>query len=288
MSFRLAVVQFRPEKGETDKNLARIGSIVRQAADQKADIVLFPESAVQGYHLEGGVEELALTQKSLTERLASHLRGLSRPIDIALGFYERSTDRPYNSAAYLTASSDGCELVHCYRKFFLPTYGVFDERRFHQAGNDLGLVETRFGKIGLLICEDVWHSIMGSCLAVAGAETVLVLAASPARGFDQNKPGNVLRYERMLSALAEEHGVHVGAAMLIGFEGGKGLAGGSLIVSPYGDTVVQAKVIGEQILYADINPEDVYLARSKTPLVSDLFERFHAIYRSMGRFDPEN
>ncbi len=275
MKFRLAIVQFKPTKGQLSSNLDRLAQVIRQCAEDKADLVLLPESCTTGYVLERGIEDLAQTPEELRQELQSRLQGLNQTVDISIGFYEKSDGRPYNSAAYFTWENQRLELKNVYRKFFLATYHVFDEARFMRPGNQLGVIETRFGKIGTLICEDVWHSILGTLLTAAGCHTILVHSASPARGFQNDKPSNVLRYERMLTALAEEHGIHVAMSMLTGFEGGKGLAGGSLVISPFGEKLAQAKVLGEQILYTEINTDDTRLARHQTPLASDLETRWN-------------
>lgn len=274
MTFQLAIAQFAPQKGQLAANLDQIAEIIRQAASEGADLVHLPESATTGYILERGIEDLALSPEELRIEIQKRLQGLNQTVDFSIGFYEKSDGRPYNSAAYFTFQDQQLELLNVYRKFFLATYHVFDEARFMRPGNELGVIETRFGKIGTLICEDVWHSIMGTCLVAAGCHTILIHSASPARGFSGDKPANILRYERMLSALAEEHGIHVAMAMLTGFEGGKGLVGGSLAISPFGQILGQAKLIGDQIIMIPVNPDDTRLARQQTPLASDLTTRW--------------
>lgn len=279
MPFELATVQFAPAKGQVSANLDRIAELVRQASVESVDLAVFPESSVTGYLMEGGAAEHALSPHHLVRELEDRLSGLERPIDFAIGYYEFGSGQPYNSCAYLAWDGQCLDLVHNYRKFFLPTYGVFDEERFHASGTQLGLAETRFGRIGLLICEDVWHSVLGSLLAVSGAELVLVPSASPLRGIADAKPGNVQRYERMVRALAEEHGVYAVASMLIGFEGGKGFTGGSMIFDPEGHQLVSAPIGEESILVATIDLEFGRLARTRTPLTNDLRSRWADIVR---------
>jgi predicted amidohydrolase len=103
-----------------------------------------------------------------------------------------------------------------------------------------------------------------------GAETVVVVAASPARGFQQRKPDNLQSYHRILQCTAEEHGVWGLLSMLVGFEGGKGFTGGSLVVDPFGEIVGEGPVGEEHILYARIEPEAVTVARQQAPLLADL------------------
>lgn len=286
MAFDVAVVQFCPDKGDVANNLTRVGAAVRQAVAEGADLVVFPEASLTGYFLEAGVDELALGREELLQRLVAAVGPLPRQVDVALGFYEATDSKSTNSAAYASLGPDGDRLLNVYRKFFPPTYHVFDESRFVTWGDELGVVDTRFGRIGILICEDMWHAIMPTLLAVAGCDLLLVHSATPARGFSAEKPANVLRYESMASAVAQEHGFFVVLSMLVGFEGGKGLAGGSLVVGPDGATIVQAPDLGEAVLMAPIDLDLCGQARRRSPLLADLQGRWHDIVNAARRLDP--
>lgn len=282
MPFQVAAIQFSPVKGRVADNLDRIAELARSAAEQGADVCVFPESATCGYVLEGAAGEHALTADELFDGLRQRLSGIDSSIDLLVGFYESSGGQPHNSAGYMQFGPVGERLIHVYRKFFLPTYGVFDEERFHSRGKELGLFDTRFGKFGVLICEDVWHSVLGTLLAVGGAEILLVPSASPARGFSDDKPGNVLRYERMLRGISEEHGMYAVASMLTGFEGGKGFSGGSMVFDPFGSLLAQCPVGEEAMVLAEIDLAQVELARTRTPLVGDLRSVWGDIHRLVG------
>lgn len=270
MAIRLALAQFAPEKGQRDRNIQSIARHTRQGLDLGADLIAFPESAVTGYLLQDGAREQAISASELAAEVQTALGPIEKEIDLLIGFYESNDGQPFNSAAYLEAGRGGVRVVSVYRKFFLPTYGVFDEDRFHARGRDIGVFDTRLGRIGVLICEDVWHSILGTLAAMSGAQLLLVPSASPVRGVAQSKPGNQLRYERMLRAMAEEHGMYTAASMLVGFEGGKGFSGGSMLYDPFGELVVQAPSLDESLVVGDLDFEMVRLARAKTPLLNDL------------------
>lgn len=267
MPFVAAAAQFSPIKGALEANLDRISIIARKAVDEGADLCVFPESSISGYVLEGGAVECSMTPAQLESGLRNRLDGLKKPVDLLVGFYESHSGQPYNSAAYFDSQRG---VIHVYRKFFLPTYGVFDEERFHSRGTALGIVDSRLGRFGILICEDVWHSILADLCVVAGADMLLVPSASPVRGMANDKPGNLLRYERMLKGLAEEHGVYALSSMLTGSEGGKCFSGGSMIFDPFGELLVQCPVGEEALVLAEIDFDNVQIARTKTPLVGDL------------------
>src|SRR3989442_16016370 len=161
---RIALSQFRPTKGEYAQNVARIGGVITQAAqlNPKPDLVVFPETATSGYFVEGGVKELAVTAGTLAQDLAAAYdgEGGGTPIDVVVGFYERFQNHIYNSALYVTLNKKQPEVRHVHRKVFLPTYGVFDEERFVDRGQDgvRSFEAGGGGKAGILVWEEAWAS----------------------------------------------------------------------------------------------------------------------------------
>lgn len=286
MPFRVACAQFAPAKAEVDANLDTIAEIVLQSQDEGAELVLLPETSTSGYFLEGGVLEAALTTSQLLAKLWKRLDGkIHRPIDLIVGFYQNSEGTLYNSAAYIELSPGGVRLVGTYQKFFLPTYGVFDEERFVTRGRHMGLFESRLGKVGVLICEDVWHGVLPTLLAVRGAQLILVLAASPARGFSGPTIENQDRYRRLFQAVSEEHSVYCACAQLIGFEGGKGFIGGSMIVDPSGNVMVEAPTNEPNLVLADVDFDQVTITRAQSPLLSDLMSAWEDVRRLVAQTD---
>ena len=277
---RVVLSQFRPSKGEYAANVSRIGAVVAQAAqlDPKPDLVVFPETATSGYFVEGGVKELAVTAGTLARDLAAAYQG--PPIDVTVGFYERFQNHIYNSALYATLGDRKPEIRHVHRKVFLPTYGVFDEERFVDRGQDgVRAFETGWeGKAAILICEDAWHSLAATVAALEGAQLIIVPSASPARGLDEDEtcdgevalPASVVRWERIVRGIAEEHGVFVALANLVGFEGGKGFPGASAIIDPTGRIIARGPLFEEALLTADLDLDALTTARSDSPLLADL------------------
>ncbi len=278
MPFQVACVQFAPRKAQVGANLDRIVDLATQAAGEGARLVVFPEASTSGYFLEGGVLECALTGADLTAQLESRLQP-SADFDLVLGFYEQWSGQLYNSAAYLEIQDGSVRLIETYRKFFLPTYGVFDEERFVNSGSDLPVFATRSGTVALLICEDVWHSILPTIAAVKGAELLIVPSASPARGFSGPEPSNLIHWGKLLQMISGEHNIFCLNAMLSGFEGGKGFTGGSSVTDPFGQIVARGPVQEEHVLLASVDLELIALARSQSPLLGDLRKRWSELLR---------
>lgn len=266
MTFTVGTAQFTPKKAQVAANLDRIAEFIDLGAQEGVDLMVFPESITSAYFLEGGVLDSALTADELLREV---VKRSSPNMDVLIGFYEKHDDHLYNSAAYLELGSNP-RIVHVYRKFFLPTYGVFDEERFVARGHELGVFTSRLGRMGILICEDVWHSILPSLCAVRGAQVILVPSASPARGFQGDSVGNLERYGRMLRSVSDEHGVYCVNAQLCGFEGGKGFVGGSSVVDPFGKVLVQAPLLEDYLAIAPIDLDQIAIARAQLPLTADL------------------
>ncbi len=272
----LALAQFQPRKGDHAGNLARIAEILAQAAalDPRPDLVCFPETALSGYFLEGGVREHAVT----AGRLAGELHrayGAGPAIDVCVGFYEVWRNKLYNSAMYVSLGETIPIVRHVHRKVFLPTYGLFDEERFVERGREIRAFDTPWGRAAILVCEDVWHSMTGTIAALDGAQIILVPTAPPARGAwpktdDVPGPSSTSRWERLARDMADEHGLFVALVHLVGSEGGKVFPGGAMIAGPKGEVRTRGPMWDEALVVARIDLDDVTRARADMPLIADL------------------
>lgn len=279
-------MQVAPQKAQIEANLNRVAEAAVLCSSQGADLVLYPETALSGYFLEGGVEESALTSMELVSRLSNLMKGLTRECDVAVGFYERQEGNIYNSCAHIHFLPGGAaDLLHVHRKFFLATYGVFQDDRFVSRGREIKAYETRFGKMAMLICEDLWHSITPAIAALKGAETILAPAASPARGFAGETFSNLESYRQILQRVSAEHGVWTINSMLVGFEGGKGFIGGSMTINPFGKIVAESPGVEEHILMSEIDLDEITVARQQSPLLADLSSVLEDVARE---FDEVN
>jgi predicted amidohydrolase len=274
--FGLALVQFAPRKGDLDANLHAIGHAFEALARSRCgfpDVIVFPESSLSGYFVEGGVRDVSLTAREAFKRLqrvAAQTAPKSAQFDIVLGFYERDAEEKlYNSALYATIGRDA-RILHVHRKIFLPTYGVFDEERFVSRGRSVNVFDTPHGRAAILICEDAVHSLSTTVAALHGAQIIYIPSASPGRGMEDFEPANVRLWREITRVAAAEHGVFIAYAGLVGFEGGKGFTGSSRLVGPFGDLRVEAPFSGDTILRADIDLEDVAVARAALPALGDL------------------
>jgi NAD+ synthase (glutamine-hydrolysing) len=291
---RIAIAQLKPRKGAYAENLARLGELfcrLRDSPEPPALLVL-PEASLTGYFVEGGVRELAKTAEQLFADLTAIHRAAEAPsFDIALGFYELWRTRLHNSALVATLGGPNEGIRHVHRKVFLPTYGVFDEERFVEPGEAVRAFDAEWGRGAVIICEDAWHSLVPTIAALDGAQLILVVSASPARGLMPGtldgqadlRPTSLLRWEQTVQSIAAEHGVYVALAQLVGFEGGKGFPGGSLVVGPSGDILARAPIFEEAVLELTLDLDEIPRVRAEYPLLSDLKSRLpHLLDDLMG------
>ena len=284
----LAIAQFRPDKGAYARNLERLGGVFKEVASwpEPAGLVVAPESALTGYFLEGGVRDLALPAERLFEDLARvHKASGAPPLDVSLGFYEVYRNHLHNSALYASLGGSDAGIRHVHRKVFLPTYGVFDEERFVEPGQGVQAFDTRWGRAAMLVCEDAWHSLTPTLAALDGAQLIIIPSATPARGItagtDDGRPANLDRWDRLAQGIAEEHGVFVVVTHLVGFEGGKGFVGGSVLINPRGQVMVHAPVFEPATVPATLDFDEITRARAEAPLLSDLRLRLPHLLASL-------
>ena len=293
----LAIAQFRPRKGDLPGNLRRAGAVLAQATalDPRPDVVQFPETTLSGYFVEGGVREMAMSAGDVARGLAAAYREAAPgapPIDVIIGFYESLDGNLHNGVLYARVSGAGeqgtADVLHVHRKNFLPTYGMFDEERFVERGYGVRAFDTPWGRAAMLVCEDAWHSLTGLIAALDGAQVVFVSSAAPARGTHERDdgesvPGTVARWTRLIRDIAEEHGVFVTLANLVGSEGGKMFQGSSLVMGPRGDTRARAPVWDEALLTATVDLDDITRARADAPLLSDIKAALPALRAELDR-----
>jgi len=263
--FKVGIAQINPRLGDVEANLVVYAEKVAAARAAGADLVVFPELSLTGYFLKDMVSAVAVR---LDAPAIQQLKTLSRGIGLVAGFVEEADDyRFYNSAAYF---EDG-EIVHVHRKVYLPTYGLFDEGRYLARGDRLRTFESKFGRMSLLICEDLWHPSTVYVSALDEALVVICPSNSPLRGIADGKvqDNNARYWELMNAAYAQTFSLFVVYANRVGFEDGVGFWGGSEIVSPTGERVAKGEYYEEDLIVAEINLKDARRQRVMSPLLRD-------------------
>lgn len=275
--FRVGMAQMEPVLGDVEANVSSHLAWARRALRQGVDLLVFPELSLTGYLLQDLVAEVAMPLASTGP--IRPLLDMSRRIAMVVGLVEESPGHRYhNSALFL----DGGRVRHVHRKVYLPTYGMFDEGRFFAAGDRLEAFATRFGRMGLLICEDFWHPSTSLVLAQDGADCLLVISAGPTDGIDARR-GLVApaTWKALAAVTAQLQTLFVVYVNRVGFEDGVNFCGGSCAIDPLGGTLAEAPILEERLVACDLQRPVLRRARTLLPLLRD--ERLPVLAREVQR-----
>lgn len=278
MKLNLSLVQINTKLGNVNENLEMHIAFARQARQNGAELIIFPELSLTGYALQDLVPAVAC-QANSTDPVFHHLLEASRNVDLVVGFVdEDSRHRFFIASAYLSQG----EVVHIHHKVYLPTYGLFDEGRFFAAGNSVRAFNTRFGRFGMLICEDFWHASPPYLLWQDGADLLLFSSASPGRGLSkESKLESSSWVEHINQAYASIFTSFVAHANRAGFEDGLNFWGGSTIFDPNGKLLHQAPYFEESLTYHELDLNQLHRTRARLPLLRD--ENPELVVRELGR-----
>jgi NAD+ synthase (glutamine-hydrolysing) len=255
-SLRVGLAQINVTVGELDGNVAKILEYAARAREQGCAVVAFPELAVTGYP----PEDLLLRRSFIADNLAALQRiveGAPKGIAVVTGFVDRDDNAIYNAAAVI---HDG-RLAGVFRKHLLPNYGVFDEKRYFQAGSEAPLFEIAGVRAGVTVCEDIWFADgPHHTEALAGAEVILNINGSPyhmGKGHDR---------ETMLASRASDDAVIVCYVNMVGGQDELVFDGGSLVFDERGALIARASQFEEELLVCDLGERPTIERRVAEPL----------------------
>ena len=278
MKVKIALAQINTRLGDVNANLEKHLELIQQAENSGADLIVFPELSLTGYCLQDLVPTVA-HQASANDPVFKPLLEASQKMDVVVGFVDAdSRHRFYIAAAYLS----GGKVMHVHHKVYLPTYGLFDEGRFFAWGDSIRAFDTRFGRVGILICEDFWHASPPYLQWLDGADIFLFTSASPGRGLGKQPVLDsacwVEDINRAYASLFTSFVVHANRA---GYEDGLNFWGGSTIYDPNGTLVTQCPYHSEALTVAEIDLNQLHRTRARLPLLRD--ERTALTMREMQR-----
>lgn len=274
---RIAVAQYAPEIGEVARNRAAAVRWAEQAAGEGAQLLVLPELASSGYVFANETEAASLAEEPgrgpMVEALADVCARSG--MHVVVGVNERSGRQRHNSAVVVGPQGH----IATYRKLHLYN----DERSFFAAGDDLPIVQLPFGRLGMVVCFDLWFPEPMRALALAGAEIVAVptnwVASFKRTVYDER---GYCQGDYMAMARAAESGLVVACADRIGTERGVRFLGASIIVGADGWPVAgPASPDAEALLVADVELSSVERARQRTPRNHLLDDRRPESYRAV-------
>ena len=256
----VALAQISCKVGDKKRNVNVMKKNVKEAKKRNANLIIFPELSLTGYVSRDLAYELAEPIPGPTIRSLEEVTKREN-VYMVLGMPERSDKARavlYNTAVLL--GPDG--LIGKYRKMYLPTHSVFEEKRYFRPGYELPVFETDIGRIGLIICYDVFFPETARLLRLKGAELIICISASPAvrRKF----------FETLTVARAIENTVFLAYVNLVGIEDGLQFWGGSRLITPSGSTISQAKYDDEDLVTGKISYADLKRTETFVPTLRDL------------------
>jgi predicted amidohydrolase len=257
--------------------------VIAEARAEGADLVVFPELGLTGYLLQDLNAEVAMR---LDDPRLGALAGETRDMSAVVSFVEESADHRLFIAAALL--EDGA-VRHVHRKVFLPTYGLFDERRFFAAGTVVRATPSRLGVgVGVAVCEDFWHLSVPALLALDGAQILINVSSSPGRdvaAINEVGLGTATSWRTLMRAYAQLTTSLVVFVNRVGVDESITFWGGSEVIGPSGAALFQAPLLDEGLFVAEVDLADVRRERVTLPLLRD--ERPEVVLRQLERIVRE-
>ncbi len=257
---KLALAQMSSKRENKKENLKKIEDLTVKAKAQGADLVVFPELALTGYVVRDQIYELAETIPGpSTQRIEEVAKKTGMHIIFGMPEVSEKTKATiYNTAVFIGPKG----FIGKYRKMYLPTHSVFEEKRYFRPGYQAAAFETPLGRIGLCICYDLFFPEVTRLTRLKGAQLIVAISASPAvrRSY----------FEIITAARALENTAFLAYVNLVGVQDGLQFWGGSRLVSPTGDVVVKAKYDEEDFVICEVNYNDLRATETFIPTLRDL------------------
>jgi predicted amidohydrolase len=257
---RIALAQISCKRANKEENLKKMEEIVKKFKDQSVDLVIFPELSLTGYVVRDQIYELAeiipgpstYAVEKIAEKTQTH---------IILGMPEVSEKTKatiYNTAVLVGPKG----YIGKYRKMYLPTHSVFEEKRYFRPGYQSAVFNTELGRLGLIICYDIFFPEVSRLTRLKGAQLIVCISASPAvrKTF----------FEILTAARAIENTTFLAYVNLVGIEDGLQFWGGSRLIAPSGRVLAKAKYDEEDFVICDVDYRDIKPIETFVPTLKDL------------------
>jgi len=257
---KLALAQISSKRENKKANLRKIEKFTIKAKEQGANLVIFPELSLTGYVLHDQVYELAEAILGPSTKKVEEL-AKKTGMHIIFGMPELSEKTEatiFNTAVFVGPTG----IIGKFRKMYLPTHSVFEEKRYFRPGYQTAVFNTPVGNVGLFICYDIFFPEVCRLTRLKGAELMVCISASPAvrRNY----------FEIFTAARALENTAFLVYVNLAGVEDGLQFWGGSRLVSPTGDVLVKAKYDEEDFVVCEVDYRDIRSAETFIPTLRDL------------------
>ncbi len=264
---KVLLAQLSPKVGDKKANIDKMEKAIRKT---KPDLALFGELYLTGYMARDAWRTLAEPVPGPSTQAVSEI-ARKNSTHIIFGMPERDTKARLLYNVAVLATPDGT--VEKYRKIHPANFGPFEEGIYFARGREPKLVETKLGKIGLMICFDSFFPELAKVLALQGADILAVISAAP----NTSKP----MFDKVLPARAVENTCFVLYCNLVGTELNVVFAGGTQAIGPRGEYIGVAKDYKEDLVVVDLDLADLGPARQARPTIRDT--QPHLVDWALGR-----
>jgi len=269
---KVALVSMRPKIADKKGNLQ---TMEKHILKTKADFYVFGELSLIGYGCKDEIRDLA---EPINGPSIKYLKTVAKKnncyIVFGMPLKDETVEGLIHNASILIHPNG---TVNNYKKWFLPTFGPFEEKIFFEEGNELNVFKTKYGKIGLFICYDLFFPEIAKALSLQGADILICISATPSQ--------NRVYFETLMPARAVENTTFLIYVNLVGTQEDLVFWGGSQIYDPLGKLMKKAPYFKESVITCDIDLKKLKVARANRPVIRDIrpevyqdlykFSRFH-------------
>ena len=254
---KIALISMRPKIADKKANIQTMEKHIKKT---KADLYVFGELTLTGYRCKDELRNLA---EHINGPSIKHMKKIAKNRNCYIIFgmptINENVDGLIHNSAILI-HPDGKTDV--YNKWFMPTFGPFEEKIFFDEGENLKVFKTKHGKIGLLICYDIFFPEICKAYSLQGADILICISATP-------QP-NRKYFETLMPARALENTAYFIYVNLVGTQEDLVFWGGSQIYNPMGNLIKKAPYFKESIITCDIDLKDIKNARANRPVIRDI------------------
>jgi predicted amidohydrolase len=258
--FKVGLAQISCRQGEKAENLSRIKETVAKAKKQGAELVILPELSLTGYVVRDEIYELAERIPGPSTEIIETVAE-KNDIYVVFGMPEigDNTEATLHNTAVLVGPKG---LIGKYHKMYLPTHSIFEEKRYFRPGYQTAVFDTELGKLGLIICYDIYFPEVTRLTRLKGAQLIVCISASPGvrRSF----------FEALTVARAIENTAFLAFVNLAGIQDGLQFWGGSRLVAPSGKVLIQARYDEDDLVIGEVNYPDIRPIEAFVPTLRDL------------------
>jgi len=267
---KVAIITMRPKIANTKANLERMKKHIEKT---KADMYIFGELTICGYHVKDELRGVAETVDGPAIKFVKELAKKHKSyIVFGMPLKDSTVKGLINNSAIMVHPD---RKVDVYNKWFLPTVGPFEEKIFFDEGEGLTLCNTKFGKIGLIVCYDIFFPELCRAYTLMGADIIICLSATP----------SVTRkyFETLIPARAVENTVFFIYVNLVGTQENLVFWGGSEIRDPLANQIAKAPYFKESVKVCDIDLKQIEFARANRPVLRDIKSEIYQDLYSLSR-----